>query len=137
VFRNVLMGVDGSAGAMEALARAVELAQASHGRRGLLAAIATPSPWLSMPPFAHPVSRAQFAAELEAEAQRHVERAEQTVPADVPVTKLLARGRLADALLHEARHGAWGLIVVGHRVSARLLRRSLVPVLVVHASDAL
>lgn len=142
VFRNVLVGVDGSPAAERALDRAIDVARASGGRIGLLAAVPAPSAWISIAPFALPVSRTRLTSELEAEAKRHVDEAERRVPADVPVTKLVAHGGAAEALITHALDGPWDLVVLGHRsssdrlpvgrrVGARLLRSSPVPVLVV------
>jgi nucleotide-binding universal stress UspA family protein len=118
------------------------------GRLGLLGVAASPTRWISLalPPFLLPISTPRLAAQLEADAQRDVDQAERTVPADVPVTKLLSRGGVAEALLERTREGPWDLIVVGHRSSAdrwplrrgvgtRLLRASPVPVLVVQSAS--
>lgn len=147
MFRNLLVGIDGSLSARQALTRAIEIARASHGRLGLLSVAAGPARGISLalPPFALPAWRPQLAAQLETDAQRHLDTAERTVPADVPVTKLLGRASMADALLEHARQGPWDLIVVGHRscadrwplprgVGTRLLRASPVPVLVVRSA---
>jgi nucleotide-binding universal stress UspA family protein len=145
MFRNVLVGVDGSPSAARALEQAIDLARASGGRLGLLGVAPLPSPWVSVTPFAMPVSSTVFAAQLDAEAQRNVDEAERTVPADVPVTKLLAHGSAAKALLAHAETGPWDLVMVGHRPSSdhRLLRRGVgdwllhrspVPVLVVRSA---
>jgi nucleotide-binding universal stress UspA family protein len=147
VFRNVLVGVDGSPSAAQALAEAIDIARASGGRIGLLGVAGVPSPWIALTPFALPVSRTDVAAQLDAEALRHVDEAERCVPADVPVTKLLAHGSAAKALLAHADGGRWDLVVVGHRTSRDrrplrggvgdwLLRRSPVPVLVIRSAPA-
>jgi nucleotide-binding universal stress UspA family protein len=142
MFRNVLVGVKGSASADQALRQAVEIATAGGGRLGLLSVAPPVGAWCSTPPFGLPYSRTQIEAELEAEARRDLERAEQTVPADVPVTKLLAHGRPADVFVTHALGGRWDLIVVGQRprslswplgrrLGERLVRSSPIPVLVV------
>jgi nucleotide-binding universal stress UspA family protein len=144
VFRNVLVGIDGSASATQALGRAIEIARASGGRLGLLSVALRPSLGISLqrPPFVLPITTPQLAAQLQIHAQGHLDQADRTVPADVPVTKLVSRGSVADALLEHTRNGPWDLIVIGHRNSAdhwplrrgvgnRLLRASPVPVLVV------
>lgn len=141
MFRNVLLGTDGSASAAQALDRAVEIASASRGRIGILAVAGEPSACMALAPFALAICCDRLRAELEAEAQRHIDDAERAVPADVPVTKLLAHGRPADALLTRALEGPWDLIVVGEswplrrRAGARLLRTSPVPVLVVRGGS--
>jgi nucleotide-binding universal stress UspA family protein len=146
MFCNVLVGIDGSASAMQALAQAIEMARASGSRLGLLSVATRPSlgSRISLPPFALPISPPQLAAQLQADAQRHLDKAERMVPADVPVTKLLSlsRGSVSDAVLEHTRHGPWDLIVLSNRsaadrwplrrgVGTRLLRAASVPVLVV------
>jgi len=124
VFRNVLVAMDGSASGRQALVHAIEMARASGGRLGLLWAVPRPSVgiWrMKALPMVDPGP-----GELEREAQRLLDEAERTVPADVPVTKLLTHARPADALLEEAAGGRWDLIV-----ATRPLRASPVPVLVI------
>jgi nucleotide-binding universal stress UspA family protein len=148
MFRNVLVGVDGSASATHALAEAIEIARASGGRLGLLSVAASPSRGiaLALPPSVSPVSQAQLSAQLQAKAQRNLDEAERSVPADMPVTKLLSHGSVVRALLTRTHDGPWDLIVVGHRraadrwplrqsVGTRLLRASPVPVLVVSSAS--
>jgi nucleotide-binding universal stress UspA family protein len=142
VFRNILVGVDRSAGADRALRHAIDLAEANRGRLGLLCVAPRLVIWASIAPFGLPVSRTQMDAELVAEACRDLDRAEHAVPADVPVTKLLARGRPVEAFVTNVLGGCWDLIVIGDRrwslswpagrhFGERLIRSSPVPVLVV------
>jgi nucleotide-binding universal stress UspA family protein len=141
MFHRILVGVDDSAVAREALARAVELVEAGHGRLGLLSSAPGPPPLASAGPVVLPVSRDRLEQDLLRWAERNVEEAARLVPEHIPITKLVTRGRPGAALLREARTGRWDLVVVGqsHRrrrlldsVGARLNRRSGVPVLVVH-----
>jgi nucleotide-binding universal stress UspA family protein len=142
MFRNVLVYADGSPSGERALRHAIAIAEASGGRMGILGVAPRPGLMTSAAPFAMPVSRAALAAELEAEARRHVDEAEQAVPADVPVTKLLAHGNTAKALLAHAGRCPWDLLVVGERAAserwptgrrlgARLSQSCPVPVLIV------
>ena len=141
MFHRILVGVDGSMLAREALARAVELAEAGHGRLGLLSSAPGAPALASAGPVALPLSRDRLEQDLLRWAERNVEEAARLVPEQIPITKLVARGRPGAALLREARTGCWDLVVVGqsHRrrrllssVGERLNRRSGVPVLVVH-----
>jgi nucleotide-binding universal stress UspA family protein len=141
MFHRILVGVDGSMLAREALARAVELAEAGHGRLGLLSSAPCAPALASAGPVALPVSRDRLEQDLLRWAERNVEEAARLVPEHIPITKLVARGRPGAALLREARTGCWDLVVVGQSrrrrrllssVGERLNRRSGVPVLVVH-----
>lgn len=141
MFRNPLVNVDGSTGSRAALSQAIEIARASHGRIGLLAALPRLSAWISCPPFAPAISRRQMEKDLEEAARRSIDEAERAVPADIPVTKLVMRAKPADALLTQVRTGPWDVVIVGDRLEGcpfpvpygitRLLRGSPVPVLVV------
>ena len=142
MFHRILVGVDDSPAAKEALERAVELVQAGHGRLGLLSSAPGPPALASVGPAVLPVSRAQLEQQLIEWAQRNVEAAAELVPEEIPVTKIVARGSPGRALLREARTGVWDLVIVGQahrehrplleRVGERLNRRSPTPVLVVH-----
>jgi nucleotide-binding universal stress UspA family protein len=142
VFCNVLVGVDGSAGADQALAQAIAIARISGSRMGVLGVVPAVNPWVASTPFALPVSRAQLTADVEAETCRHVEEAVRAIPQDVPVTKLMARGNAAEALLTQALDGPWDLLVVGRgsafarRSRLRRTRSSPVPVLTVPAASS-
>jgi nucleotide-binding universal stress UspA family protein len=142
MFGRILVGVDDSPASREALARAIELVDAGHGRLGILSSAHPPPPLPSFPAVV-PVSRAQLHAELVEWARRNVEEAADLVPEEIPITKLVKRGSPGAELLREARSGDWDLVVVGQghrrprlpfleRVGDRLNRRSPTPVLVVH-----
>jgi nucleotide-binding universal stress UspA family protein len=142
MFHRILVGVDDSEASRKALAQAIELVEAGHGRLGLLSSAPTPA-MPALGPATVPVSRDRLEGELVEWAQRNVDEAARLVPDDVPLTKLVTRGAPAAALLREARSGRWDLIVVGQarrrprlpfleRIGDRLNRRSPTPVLVVH-----
>jgi nucleotide-binding universal stress UspA family protein len=139
MFHRILVAVDDSQAAREALVRAVELVEAGHGRLGLLSSAPKPPP-LAPGPVALPVSQRQLEEDLLSWAQSNVEEAARQVPTEIPVTKLVTRGAPGRALLRQANTGCWDLIVVGQshrrfhvrRVGDWLNRRSPTPVLVVH-----
>jgi nucleotide-binding universal stress UspA family protein len=144
MFHRILVGVDDSRAAREALERAIEVVEAGHGRLGLLSSAPAPPPIAAVGPTVVPVSRRQLEHELLDWAQRNVEEAAQRVPADIPITKIVRRGSASAALRREARTGCWDLVVVGgsrrrHRllgsIGERVGRCGDVPVLVVHEED--
>ena len=136
---RILVGIDDSRAAREALLRAIEVVQAGHGRLGLLSSAPPPPPLAAVGPTVVPVSRGQLENELLEWARRNVEEAARLVPEEIPITKMVTRGAPSAALLREARSGCWDLVVVGESarrhllgsVGERLNRRSPVPVLVV------
>ena len=141
MFRNLLVNVDGSPGAKAALVRAVDIARMSRGRIGLVGVVPSTSRstwgWL----YSLPVPASQLDEQLEDETRRNLDKAERAVPAGVPVTKLVVRGKPAEALVTLACDGLWDGLVVGDRLAGypwpmtrgatRLLRSSPVPVLIV------
>jgi nucleotide-binding universal stress UspA family protein len=142
MFHRILVGIDDSPAAKAALARAVELVEAGHGRLGLLSSAPGPPPVPGAGPTMLPISRSQLDQQLIDWAQRNVEEAAELVPQEIPVTKIVSRGSPGRALLREAATGCWDLVVVGQahhnhrpvfeRVGERLNRHSDTPVLVVH-----
>ncbi len=140
MFHRILVGIDDSPAARAALARAIELVEAGHGRLGLLSS-APGAPHLPIAgPAVAPVTREELERELIEWAEGNIETAAQLVPVEIPLTKMVTRGSPGRALLREARTGCWDLVVVGQaprrfhigRVGDWLNRRSPTPVLVVH-----
>ena len=146
MFHRILVGIDDSPAARAALERAIELIEAAHGRLGLLSSAPNPPALASTGPVVLPVSRSELEGDLLEWAEHNVEEAARLVPAEIPVTKLVKRGRAGRALLEEARTGCWDLVIVGQahrslrprfaRVGEWLNRRSPTPVLVVHEEPA-
>lgn len=134
---NILVGVDGSTGAMRALAYAAGIAQVEHGRLTLLTVVPPPL-WTRMaippPGYDHRMIVAGWAQVLHAAAD--------CLPQDVSVTTRLVHGRPAEAIVCHAVEGCHDLVVVGCEgrgllhgavcgVSRKVARRCPVPVLVV------
>jgi nucleotide-binding universal stress UspA family protein len=146
MFHRILVGIDDSPAARRALERAIELVEAGHGRLGLLSSAPKPPPMASAGPVVLPVSRSDLESQLLEWAEQNVEEAARLVPEEIPVTKLVKRGRPGRALLEEARTGCWDLVIVGQshrslrplfrRVGEWLNHRSPTPVLVVHEEPA-
>lgn len=145
MFRNILVCVDDSPQADEALTQAIDLADCQHSRLTILTAIIRPPTWLATPMTAASVE--PLGADLRAEAQKVLCRAVDRVPDCVPVTKILSEEPIRDALAAELRRGTYDLLVLGTHgrgfVAASLLRslsryavrHCEVPVLVVRAEE--
>jgi nucleotide-binding universal stress UspA family protein len=147
MFHRILVGIDDTPAARLALERAIEVAEEGRGRLGLLVSAPEPSGAIWAGPIAAPQSREGMRAQLQSWAEKTLVVAEQAVPPEIPITKLVTRGDPAAALLAEADGGEWDLVVVGqaarrHRLPFRRpvgerLRDVETAVLVVHeASDA-
>ncbi|HEX3978618.1 MAG TPA: universal stress protein [Solirubrobacteraceae bacterium] len=145
MFRNILVCVDGSAHAERALSEAIDLAEAERSRLTILTSIARPPYWACNPVTAAGVE--PLAQELANEAQVTLKSAVDRVPASIPVTKILTRAPIREALMARIHSGDHDLVVMGSRgrgalsasllgsVSHYALNHSHVPVLIVHIED--
>jgi nucleotide-binding universal stress UspA family protein len=142
VYRNILVAIDGSQAAAAALDEAIDLARSDGARLVLITVAAPPRLRLAAPPYVpYPTE-----LDLERGARAIVGRAEQRVPADVPVTSLVRSGDAAVAIAARAEQGGHDLVVIGSRghgwlaslflgsVSRDVAVRSPVPVRVVSAT---
>jgi nucleotide-binding universal stress UspA family protein len=146
MFQNILVSVDGSPDAERALSEAIDLARVTNGRLTILTAIVHPPSWAYSGINAGAAQ--QVAVELEQEAKDVLRRAEESVPREVPVTTVLTRDPIRQALLKRIDEGGHDLVVMGSRgrgavastvlgsVSHHMLHHSPVPVLIVHADRA-
>jgi nucleotide-binding universal stress UspA family protein len=142
VFHNILVAVDGSPDADQALAEAIDLAVAEHTRLTLVTGVA------ELPPTAYLMPGEETGQLLEnahAQAEAILRQATERVPSDLPVTTVLCDRPIRCALLNQIKTGGHDLVVMGSRgrgavrsallgsVSHYVLNRSRVPVLIVHA----
>jgi len=139
VYRNILVAIDGSQAAAAALDEAIDLARSDGARLVLISVAAQPRLRLAAPPYV------PYPTELDFEhgARNLLARAEQRVPADIPVTSLVRAGDPAVAIAARAEQGGHDLVVMGSRghgwlaalflgsVSREVAARSPVPVRVV------
>jgi nucleotide-binding universal stress UspA family protein len=146
MFHSILVPVDGSPDADQALTHAIDLAESEHTRLTLLTAVA------DLPSFAYlGAAAAATPAAIEsarAEAQDILHRARDRVPADLPVTTLLTEDPIRPEIVRQATEGHHDLIVMGSRgrgavastllgsVSHYVLHHSAVPLLIVHAQHS-
>jgi nucleotide-binding universal stress UspA family protein len=143
MFRSILVAVDGSPPSDTALEQAVDLARSEGARLTLISVAELPRWRVSAFPLAVPFPNE---SELVQQAERVLERAEATVPEDVPVSTVLRRGSTVREILKRIDAGEHDLVVVGSRglgpagslilgsVSRAVLARSPVPVLVARAN---
>ena len=147
MFRNILVAIDGSAHAERALAEAADLAQRSNATLTVMTSVPDPSSWLlSGAAYSGGVDFENLARESEQEYVKLLDDAVEGLPADLSVTKLLARGRPGHAILDRLHSGDHDLVVMGSRgrgevravllgsVSHQVLNASPAAVLIVHAS---
>ena len=143
MFRNILVAVDGSAHADEALAQAIDLAESEHARLTLIAGVP------GLPPAAYVGPSGPAFAVMQADARSSAEavlrRARDRVPDYLPVTTILTDEPIRPALIEQIKRGGHDLIAMGSRgrgairaallgsVSHYVLHHSSIPVLIVHA----
>jgi nucleotide-binding universal stress UspA family protein len=145
MFRNILVSVDGSRHADQALGEAIDIAQAGRARLTLLTAVKACPSWAYSPVSA--AAARQLSSELEREAQTVMRDAVARVPNDLPVTKIITHEPIRSALMKEIETGQHDLVVMGSRgrgavassllgsVSHHVLNHSPVPVLIVHGRE--
>jgi len=143
MFQNILVAVDGSPDADQALTQAIDLAESQHARLTIFSAVV-------MPPTAAYMGgggavAATFAANAVTEAEKILRAAVERVPDRVSVSTVLSREPVRLALMQQITTGLHDLVVMGSRgrgalrsvllgsVSHYVLNHSPVPVLIVHA----
>jgi nucleotide-binding universal stress UspA family protein len=146
MFKKILVAVDGSPHADEALTQAIDLAQSEHARLTLITAVA------EMPATAYlgmtGTAGAQVTEDARAEAEATLRHATERVPGEVPATTVLTGQPISSALIQQIENGGHDLVVMGSRgrgavrsallgsVSHFVLHHSPVPVLIVHAQPS-
>jgi nucleotide-binding universal stress UspA family protein len=145
MFHNILVAVDGSPDADQALIHAIDLAESEHARLTLMTAMS------ELPATTFLTAggvTGMLVAETRTEAERVMRRARDRIPDDLPVTTLLTEEPIRLALMHQIKDGRHDLVVMGSRgrgavratllgsVSHYVLHHSPVPVLIVHAAES-
>jgi nucleotide-binding universal stress UspA family protein len=148
MFRNVLVAIDGSEHATRALAEAVDLVLSTNACLTVMTSV--PGIMTILPGLGGLIPAAETVVlqdEVEREHEALLIRAIDSLPEGLPVTKLLAQGRPADAIVKRVAAGGHDLVVLGSRgrgnvgsmllgsVSHEVLHASPVAVLVVHAAS--
>ena len=142
MFHNILVAVDGSPDAEQALTEAIDLAESEHSRLTLMTGVP------QLPATAYLTVGAavkEFVEDAHAEAEAILQSARERVPEDVLVTVVLSERPIRAALIRQIADGLHDLVVMGSRgrgaisaallgsVSHYVLHHSPVPVLIVHA----
>jgi nucleotide-binding universal stress UspA family protein len=142
VFLDILVAIDGSDHAAQALRTAAQLATEEHARLTIITAV-PPTPALAR------ITAAGAAlvevADLMGDAGKQMRAQVEELPEDVSVTTVVVSGHAAAEILKQLRQGTYDLLVMGTRglgrvgsallgsVSQAVLHEAEVPVLVVHA----
>ncbi|HWX96970.1 MAG TPA: universal stress protein [Solirubrobacteraceae bacterium] len=146
MFHDILVAIDGSPDADEALRQAIDLADSEHARLTIFSAVVTP-PAVTYVGVSGNVL-ADLVRDAEAEAEASVRAAVEMVPDDVSVSTVLSHEPVRTALLGQIAAGPHDLLVMGSRgrgalrsallgsVSHYALHHSPIPVLIVHADPA-
>jgi nucleotide-binding universal stress UspA family protein len=142
MFHNILVAVDGSPDAEQALTEAIDLAESEHTPMTLITAVT------QVPATAYMTAGEELGKAVEdahADAESILRHARERVPDDVPVTAVLTKQPIRAALIDQIAKGEHDLVVMGSRgrgavraallgsVSHYVLHHSPVPVLIVHA----
>lgn len=142
MFLNILIAVDGSPDADEALTQAIDLAEREDARLTLMTGVVSP-PAVAYFGAAGVAATAMQSAQADAEAI--LKRACERVPEDVSVTTILTDEPIRTAVIRRIKDGHHDLVMMGSRgrgavrsallgsVSHYVLHHSPVPVLIVHA----
>lgn len=143
MFLNILVPVDGSSDADEALSQAIDLADSEHSRLTLLTSVVVP-PITAYFGGAGPAVGAAIDS-AKAEAGCVLRRARNRVPDNLPVTTVLTDQPIRPAVIRQIEQGHHDLVLMGSRgrgavrsallgsVSHYVLHHSPAPVLIVHA----
>jgi nucleotide-binding universal stress UspA family protein len=142
VFLNILVAVDGSEHAAQALRTAAQLAGEEHARLTLIAVVPPTPAAASLTAAGVALTEA---ADLMGDTGKAIRAQADALPDDVSVTSLVVGGHPAAKILEQLRDGRHDLLVMGTRglsrmssallgsVSQAVLHEADVPVLVVHA----
>jgi|SRR5436190_16895294 len=117
MFRNVLVAVDGSPTSRRALDAAGQLAEALNARLTLIAVAP------EVPAFAYRagVDAEKLEREAVAETERILADAVETLPDDLPVTKVLKQGNPGERIVEQIEAGDHDLLAMGSRGRGRVV----------------
>lgn len=116
MFHRILVPIDGSPDADRALTEAVDLAEHTNATLTVMTVVTDPSAWL--------LAGAAYSAEVdfhtlidasEKEHEQLLDQATTSIPAPIPVTKVLAHGKPGPQILEQLQQGHHDLMVMGSR----------------------
>ena len=140
MFLNILVAIDGSDHAAQALRTAAQLASEEHARLTVITAV-PPTPALAQ--ITATGAALADVADLMGDAGKQMRAQVDELPDDISVTTIVVSGHAAPKILKELRAGTYDLLVMGTRglgrvgsallgsVSQAVLHEAGVPVLVV------
>lgn len=146
MFHNILVAIDGSPDAEEALTQAIDLAESQHARLTIFSSITTP-PAVAYTSVSGEVA-ANLARDAEADTEKILRTAVERVPDGISVSTVASKGHVMPALLEQIKTGRHDLLIMGSRgrgavrsvllgsVSHYVLNHSPAPVLIVHAESS-
>ena len=147
MFHDILVAVDGSPDAEQALTQAIDIAEGEHARLAVITGVQRFSAFAYIG--LSGAALAEIDADARSSAQSVLRRARDRVPDDLPVTTILTERPIRAALIDEINHGRHDLLAMGSRgrgaigaallgsVSHYILNHSAIPVLIVHANTDL
>lgn len=135
--RNVLVAVDGTPEAWDAVGLAVQIVRATRGRLTLLSVVVPAPAWTQVGLFAVPAD-----GSAERAAEKRLRELADAVPGDIPIVTQLLHGDAAHLIAQRAEDGNHDLVVLAahdhgpiaaaiESVQRRLLRCTSVPVLAI------
>lgn len=135
--RNVLVAVDGTPEAWDAVGLGVQIVRASRGRLTLLTVVVPPPAWTQVGLFAPPAD-----GDAERAAEQRLRELADAIPPEIPVTTQLLHGDAAHLIAKQAEQGNHDLVVLAahehgpigaaiESVQRRLLKCTRVPVLAI------
>ncbi len=143
MFKSIVVGVDRSEHAKEALTQAIDIARAQQADLTAVIAYSTVMPWGPVSPL--PQSAVdEYISGIQADANAIADETRAAIPKEVKSNVVVVDGDPAQVILDEVETGKHDLIVVGSRgrgdaaslllgsVSHGVLHHSRVPVLIVH-----
>jgi nucleotide-binding universal stress UspA family protein len=144
MFRRLLVPLDSSPHARQALVEAIDLAKTNNARLTLMTVVPDASAWATLGAADAPINLRELTEQVEHAYQQILDAAVETVPQDLPVETLLKHGPAGAAIVDEVTAHDHDLIIMGSRgrgelrslllgsVSRHVLHESPIPVLVVH-----